>query len=83
MFAYVRYITYKEIVPTTYRCKDTSKIYLVRWQEDFFKGQILLLKGKLQYLEVSQLYLLLSIWNTLRYTLTKIFVRSSQAISLL
>ena len=57
MFAYVKYIDdgCKEIVPSS-NIKDfdsnagrydIKKIYWVRWQEEFFKAQILLLKGKL------------------------------------
>ncbi|XP_045929426.1 uncharacterized protein LOC123985693 isoform X2 [Micropterus dolomieu] len=52
MFAYVRYIEdgCKDIVPISYikdfdsNCDNSNKIYWVRWQEDYFKGQILFLK---------------------------------------
>lgn len=55
MFAYVKYIDdgCKEIVPSSNikdfdsNLYDIKKIYWVRWQEEFFKAQILLLKGKL------------------------------------
>lgn len=54
MFAYVKYIEdgCKEIVPISYvkdfdlNVRDLTKTYWVRWQENFFKGQILLLKGR-------------------------------------
>ncbi|XP_054603132.2 BEN domain-containing protein 5-like [Nothobranchius furzeri] len=58
MFAYVRYIDdgCKEIVPTTFikdfdSQKDTSKIYWVRWQDSFFKAQILMLKDTKEDIE--------------------------------
>ncbi|KAL7403889.1 hypothetical protein ABVT39_006465 [Epinephelus coioides] len=58
MFAYVKYVDdgCKEIVPTSYikdfdsGC-DPLKIYWVRWQDDFFKGQILLLKESREEIE--------------------------------
>lgn len=48
MFAYVRYIddNCKDIIPTTYQkdfdynTYDKSKTYWVRWENAFFKGQI-------------------------------------------
>ncbi len=54
MFAYVKYIEEgcKEIVPISYikdfdhNASELTKTYWVRWQEKFFKGQILLLKGE-------------------------------------
>lgn len=54
MFAYVKYIEdgCKEIVPISYikdfdlNVSDLTKTYWVRWQEKFFKGQILFLKGE-------------------------------------
>jgi len=59
MFAYVKYLDdgCKEIVPATdikdfdkNVGNDQKKIYWVRWQDEFFKAQILLLKGKLYIL---------------------------------
>ena len=53
MFAYVKYLddNCKAIVPTSDikdfdSSNDIAKVYWVRWQEDFYKGQILLLRGE-------------------------------------
>ncbi|XP_067312117.1 BEN domain-containing protein 5-like [Pseudorasbora parva] len=59
MFAYVKYIEDggKEIVPISYikdfdsNVSDLSKTYWVRWQEKFFKGQILFLKESKEEIE--------------------------------
>ncbi|RXN30663.1 Retrotransposable element Tf2 type 1 [Labeo rohita] len=59
MFAYVKYIEdgCKEIVPISYikdfdhTVSDLTKTYWLRWQEKFFKGQILLLKESREEIE--------------------------------
>ncbi|KAK9519947.1 hypothetical protein VZT92_022638 [Zoarces viviparus] len=61
MFAYVKYIDdgCKEIVPSSdikdfdgnVGHYDIKKIYWVRWQEEFFKAQILLLKESREEIE--------------------------------
>ncbi|XP_051954350.1 BEN domain-containing protein 5-like isoform X2 [Xyrauchen texanus] len=59
MFAYVKYIEdgCKEIVPISYikdfdlNVSDLTKTYWVRWQEKFFKGQILFLKESREEIE--------------------------------
>lgn len=51
MFAYIKYIEdgCKEIVPISDIKdfdSDLTKTYWVRWQDKYFKGQILFLKGE-------------------------------------
>lgn len=60
MFAYVRYIDdgLKEIVPATFikdfqKPFDLTPTYWIRWEEEYFKGQVLILKGNVSCYESS------------------------------